>query len=115
VIDLKLDVYHHSDSTLLETRLAAIESILLQMSKRLEEHMATNKELLEALRVEVERNTQADQSAVMLMNGLADQLQALLNANDMTGMAELINQLRTDTDGLAAAVAANTVSPPTGV
>lgn len=75
--------------------------------------MATLQEAMAALSAEVARNTSVDQSAVVLLSGLADQIAALVAAQDVAGLEALVAQLRTDTDGLAAAVTANTpVVPP---
>jgi hypothetical protein len=60
---------------------------------------------------EVERNRSVVQSAVTLINGIAAKIDAAVAANDATdnsALSDLANSLRSDSDGLAAAVAANT-------
>lgn len=63
------------------------------------------------LTAEVERNNTVDGSAVALISGLADQI--LASANDPVAVRALATALKTSTDSLAAAVAANTPAAPT--
>jgi len=61
---------------------------------------------LTSLEAEVARNTEVDQSAVTLLQGLATQLEAV--KTDPAKVQALANSLRSSSDALAAAVAANT-------
>jgi ABC-type transporter Mla MlaB component len=65
---------------------------------------------LDALTAQVQQVQQVDQSAIALINGLADQIKAL--ANDPAAINALADQLKQQTDALAAAVTANTPAPP---
>ena len=65
---------------------------------------------LDALTAQVQQVQQVDQSAIALINGLADQIKAL--ANDPAAINALADQLKQQTDALAAAVTANTTAPP---
>lgn len=77
--------------------------------------MAT-KDTLAALQAEVERNNQVDQSAIALLNGITDRIQAAVDAAVANGAtAEQVAQVQAEvdaikasTDALAAAVQANT-------
>lgn len=67
---------------------------------------------LSVLQNEVTQNTDVVQSAVALISGLADQLEAA--ATDPAAVQALAESLRTNNQMLAEAVAANTpVAPPT--
>lgn len=68
-------------------------------------HMATD---LTALTNEVARVTAVSTSAIVLINGLAEQLAAI--KNDPVAIQALVDQLDASSDALAAAVAANTVA-----
>jgi hypothetical protein len=60
---------------------------------------------------EVERNRSVAASAVALINGIAAKIEAAVQANDAgdnTALTDLATSLRSDSDALAAAVAANT-------
>lgn len=85
---------------------AAVLAALSQLSTQMEQVMAD----LTALTAEVARNTDVDQSAITLLNGLSDQLHAL--ATDPAAIRALADQLKGSSDSLAAAVAANTVAAP---
>jgi hypothetical protein len=70
---------------------------------------------LDDLRSEVARNTAADESARILILGLADKLQQAIDAGvDPVELQQLVDTLRGSTDGLVADVLANTpAQPPT--
>lgn len=77
--------------------------------------MATLQELKDA----VAANTAADQSAIMLLNGLTAKIQELIDAGTelaalKAGLQEVVDEVNADTQSLAAAVVANTPaeSPP---
>ena len=61
---------------------------------------------LDTLKVQVERNTQVDQSAITLIQGIAQQLQEL--KDDPAAIEALSNELQASADALSAAVSANT-------
>jgi hypothetical protein len=64
---------------------------------------------LDALRLQVERSTTVAQSAVTLINGLAEQIRQL--RDDPAELDRLAGELSAQADALAAAVQTNT--PPT--
>jgi ABC-type transporter Mla subunit MlaD len=66
---------------------------------------------LDALTAQVTANTTVIGSALTLINGFAAQLAAA--GTDPAKLADLANQLKTQDDALAAAVAANTIAAPT--
>ena len=61
---------------------------------------------LTALTAEVTRNTDVDQSAIILLNGLAAQIQAL--KTDPVALQALADQLKASSTALADAVTKNT-------
>lgn len=71
----------------------------------------------DGVNAEVARLTDVVTSAVALINGIAGKIQEAVAANDAgdnTALAGLADSLRAQSDGLAAAVAANTpAAPPT--
>lgn len=66
---------------------------------------------LQALTQQVHANTDAEQSAIQLLNGLSQQLKDA--AEDPVAVRALADQLKTSGDALAAAVLANTPAQPT--
>jgi len=93
--------------------LPAMDRKLNQVLGRLtsmERLMSALTDAIDALAAEVEKNTQVDQSAIVLIQGLADQIAAV--ATDPAKVTELAAKLKASTDALAAAVAANTVAEP---
>lgn len=66
--------------------------------------------LLDTLTAEVARNTTVEQSAITLLQGLKAQLDAA--GTDPVALKALSDQLGTNDDALAAAVAANTPAAP---
>ena len=60
---------------------------------------------------EVQETQDAEQSAIVLLNSLAEQLRAA--ATDPAAIAALANQLDSNANALAAAVVANTPAAPT--
>jgi prefoldin subunit 5 len=87
-------------------RLMRIEAMLKQLTQRQEIVMAD----LSALQAEVTRNTEVDQSAITLLNGLAAQIESL--KTDPAALQALADSIRSSSDDLAAAVAANTPAQP---
>ena len=101
---MKIDVHHyvHHDPAVT----GRLESIITFM----EEIMAA----LDDLRAEVARNTSLEQSAVTLIQGIAQQLKDAIAANDPAALTDLTNQLSASADALGAAITANTpAAPPT--
>lgn len=100
---MRIDLYLHD--ALVEHSLEAIASKLNHIIQQ-GEHMSQQ---LDALRAEVERVKTVDQSVLLLIQGLADQIRDA--KDDPIAIQALADDLRAQTDSLAAAVAANT--PPT--
>jgi hypothetical protein len=71
--------------------------------------MATSPQL-DALTAEVTRNTDVDNSAIALINGLAAQIIAL--KNDPVALQALADSMKASSDALATAVTANTPAEP---
>jgi hypothetical protein len=109
---MRIEIHHYLHHVEDEGRLARIEALLTTLTTKGEAQMATLQELMAELQAEVTRNTEVDQSAILLINGLADQIAALLAAGDTTGLEALVIKLREDSDSLAAAVTANTPQVP---
>lgn len=65
---------------------------------------------LTALTAQVQANTDAEASAIALLNGLSAQLAAV--ATDPAKVSDLANSLKSSADALAAAVVANTPAAP---
>jgi hypothetical protein len=86
-----------------------IDTILtkLDMLTALEMEIMTD---LTALTAQVKANTDVENSAVILIQGIAAQLASV--AADPAAVAALAAQLKTSADALAAAVAANTPVAP---
>lgn len=66
---------------------------------------------IDDLRAQVEATTTLEASAVLLINGIAEQLQAALANDDTAALNDLTAQLAAAAGPLAAAVAANTTPP----
>lgn len=67
------------------------------------------------LNAEVTNLTTVAESAIALINGIADKIQAAVDANDSgdnSQLKSLASSVRSQADALAAAVAANTPSEP---
>lgn len=97
---MDLHVFHH---LLFDDRLDQVLTIVKRL-QTMEGKMANE---LDALTVQVAQNTSAEQSAVLLLGQLHDLLVAA--QSDPLKLAELITQLSTSKDALAAAIVANTV------
>jgi hypothetical protein len=79
-------------------------------SLRKEIHAMAN--ILDALEAEVAKVTAVEQSAVVLLTGLSQQLKDAVAANDSARLQAVIDALDAKTAALAAAVAANTLAAP---
>lgn len=66
---------------------------------------------LQALMTQVAANTSVEQSAVILIQGIAAQLTAAINNSDDAALPALVASLNTSATALGAAVAANTPTP----
>lgn len=86
-----------------------LDLILVQFDKLREEHRTMSAEL-DALTAQVAETNDVEQSAIVLLNGLAAQLAAI--ANDPAAIAALADSLHVKSDELAAAVVANTPAEP---
>ena len=65
---------------------------------------------LDVLTAQVQKNTDVEESAIVLIKGLADQIATL--KDDPVKLQALSDQLKGEADKLAAAVTANTPPPP---
>jgi hypothetical protein len=81
---------------------------LFQSLYRLETTMSAE---LDALTQQVAQNTDLEQSAVTLIQGLADQINA--SKDDPAKLTQLTSDLKARADALAAAITTNTPAPPT--
>ena len=101
-------VYYHADAEMtrkLDAILAGINT-LLQWRK-------TMSAAMDALIVQVTKNSEVEASAILLIQGIAQQLKdAIANGADPVKLAELTSQLDNSAQALAAAVAANTPVAP---
>jgi chromosome segregation ATPase len=86
--------------------LRGIRYELRRLTRKEDTIMAT----LADLQSEVARNTSIDESAKLLLAGLAAKIQELLDAGaDPVALQTLVDQLKADNDALAEAVGANTI------
>ncbi len=93
----------------LETRVAALErraeaADLHRIIQALEHIMAE----LDDLKAAVARETEVDESAIILLNGLKAKLDAAIAAGDPAALKALSDSLGTESQKLADAVSANT-------
>jgi hypothetical protein len=65
---------------------------------------------LSALEAEITRDEEVNSSAATLISSLASEIERL--KNDPAALQALVNRLRTNSDALSAAVAANTPGEP---
>lgn len=105
-MDINVHHYVHWLDAPGQRALARIEAKLDQIITQGEVTMAD----LTALTAEVTRNTEVDQSAITLLNGLAAQIESL--KTDPAALQALADQLKNSSDQLAAAVTANTPAQP---
>ena len=97
---------HGGQDAVITAKLDAVLALLNQVILK-EIQMAGE---LDALTAEVTRNTEVDQSAITLLNGLAAQIEAL--KTDPVKLQALADNLRGSSDALASAVVANTPAAP---
>lgn len=100
-----LSIQHHHffhGEAAVSTALADIRRDIKQLIERVN----TMSVQLDALTAEVARNTAVDESAIVLLNGLAAQIVAL--KTDPVALQALADSLQGSSNALAAAVIANT-------
>jgi len=99
-----IDIHHwfHHTHDGMDTKLEKILTLLGTIQGK-EEHMSQE---LDALTAQVAANTEVENSAIALIQGIAAQLIAL--KDDPAKIAELAGTLKASADNLAAAVVANT-------
>jgi len=100
----RVDVYIHNDRDTTDAKLDRILAAVAKLQKQ-EERMAAS---LDALTAQVQSSTDVEQSALVLIQGIAAALAAA--QNDPVAIAALADRLKSSADALAAAVVANT--PP---
>jgi uncharacterized membrane protein affecting hemolysin expression len=85
---------------------------LERIERKLDRILLTEAEIMATmaeLEIQVKANTDAEDSAVLLINGIAKQLSDLIAAGaDPAKLQALVDQLKSHSDALAAAVVANT-------
>ena len=99
---MRLDVYIHDGCS--DHKLDRIISMLGEVIHR-EVEMAGE---LDALTAQVTANTDVENSALLLIQGIAQKLADAIAAGNPAALTALQAQLKTSADALAAAVAANT-------
>lgn len=88
------------------SKLALASDLILDKENKI---MATIQELQSA----VARNTDTEDSVIVLLNGLSQQLKDAIAANDPAAIADVVSKIDANTAKLAAAVVANTPATPT--
>ncbi len=91
-----------------EKAVAHVAALLDTLRRQGERIMA----MLDDLQAQVAANGTVIQSVITLVQGLVVKLQAALDANDPAKVQAVIDQLKAQDQALAAAVAANTPTPP---
>lgn len=103
--DIHIHVHIHNDEP--DPRIDEILTAVYTLANQTEENTMD----LSELTAQVSGNTDVVNSAIVLISGLADQLDAA--AGDPAQVQALASTLRTNNEALAGAVAANTpVAPP---
>lgn len=102
-------MYHHLPPEWSSTVNAKLDNIthLLQQVLGMEVLQVAT---IEDLQTEVGQNTDVTQSAIVLLDGLSQQLKDALAANDPAAIQAVVDQLDANTNALAEAVSANTPS-----
>ena len=110
---MDLNVYFHFGSATIETKLDAILAALKLTNTEITE-MALD---ITALQTAVASETTVEQSAITLIQGMAAQIQTLINNSgntvDPAALQALVTSMTNSQQSLAAAVAANTPAAPT--
>jgi predicted PP-loop superfamily ATPase len=104
---------HNHEQCTLNRIESSLEEILSRLN-RIEQKENFMSKQLDDLTADVAQEVAVDQSAIVLINGIAAQIAAA--GVDPAKLADLSNQLRASSAALAAAVQANTpvTAPPTG-
>ncbi len=69
---------------------------------------------LDDLQNQVRQNTDLEQSAITLIQGIAQKLQEAVNNNDSAALNQLAQQLQSSAAALGSAISANTAADPSG-
>jgi chromosome segregation ATPase len=104
---MRIDVHHFFHPPETDAKLDTILAKLFQIQQK-EDAMSTQ---LDVLQAQVEKNTTIEESAVVLINGLAAQITAL--KNDPAALQALADSLNASSTDLSNAIQANTPAPPT--
>jgi hypothetical protein len=105
-MNLKIDVYlHSSDESKILTKLNEIHRSIIHLG----DNMAGE---LDALKTQVQANSDVIDSAVLLIQGIKAALDAAIASNDPAALTALSASLGAKDAELAAAVAANTPAVP---
>ena len=108
-IDLHIHVYCHpvnQPGVPVSARLDTIETLLRSVLVKEQRIMSE----LTDLQAQVAQNTAVEQSAIVLIQGIADRIEAA--RTDPAALQALTQELRSMDEALAAAVAANTPAAP---
>lgn len=112
---MRIDVYHHivDDGVhqKLDAILTAVSKVATGVETLLRSAITMSKEL-DDLRDRVAHSIEVEQSAVALIQGLAQQIRD--NAQDPAALEELASQLDSSSNSLASAVTANTPADTSG-
>jgi hypothetical protein len=103
--NLRIDIYHHGDDISQSNLSAKIDAITVLLDNILRKEIQMSQEL-DALTVQVKSTTDAEASAVLLLQGLSAQIAAI--KTDPVALQKLSDDLKTGSDNLAAAILANT-------
>jgi regulator of replication initiation timing len=92
--------------------LAALLTQLLGLSATQQQELETMAGELDQLKTQVQKTTDAEDAAALLLKGLKDRLDAAIASGDPKELKRLSSALGKSTDDLAAAVVANTPAEP---
>jgi hypothetical protein len=103
---IQVDVHLHSEGVGQNSGLSAkLDVVIAMLGDVLKKEIQMSKEL-DALGVQVKANTDAEASAVLLLQGLSTQIAAI--KTDPAALQKLSDDLKASADSLGAAVVANT-------
>lgn len=105
---LRIDVHHFFEWDAMRRVEHKLDTVLAVLTRIEQEQFTMSKEL-DDLTVQVQANTDLEQSAITLIEGLAAQIAA--SATDPIKVAALSAQLKASSVALAAAITANTTPP----
>ena len=108
-MSLRIDLHLHVHQDGQSDTAAKLDSILALLGGIKAQEDTMTKELTDLV-AQVAASTQVEQSAVTLIQGLADQIAAA--KDDPAQIAKLSADLKAGTDALAAAITANTPAAP---